>query len=132
MSQEENENICKICGHDNSDHDDPQCNGVLKSRKICKRPLKGRKLPNEAGWKHKLKKALKAGDAHEIADICISQAKDVKEARMIMKDFMPFIAPKLQSVDTHNKNNNEVVIKWATSEEPKIVEGEAVEQFPSM
>lgn len=62
-----------------------------------------------------------------IAWLC-ERANDTNEIFKIMKEFAPYIMPKLSSLKSEVSQIKQVKISFVEAEEPKMIEGEVVEE----
>lgn len=139
MTTQSEKCICKVCKTDNSEHDNNRCTN-------CNRLLKGRKSINPNGpkgdpnkpkpktWqseKPKLIKALGEGDVQAVTAILLDFAETAKDARMIVKEMMPYISPKLQSTASVTKQDNTLEITWTAPKGVLPEQGQGVAKLAS-
>lgn len=139
MSKEKTEQkpsaVCKVCGHDNSYHEDQRCKGTHpRTGNLCNMLLAGRGSINPKGfdnmrkkknsWNDAKKELIKAvidGDRQQIASIMLEFTEDVKEARMIIKEVAPYLMSKKATAKEDVVKDNDITITFTN---PDIIQAE--------
>ena len=97
-----------------------------KSNKPMARDKNGRLKPGHSGNpngrpkigkltgtdKKELDRLVRAGDMKEILAFLCARAHHVADAFKYIKEFAPYLAPKLQTINSINKNDNTFTIEW--------------------
>ena len=99
-----------------------------------------------AGDKKELKALTESGDIKGILAFMCERATTINDAFRYVKEFAPYLAPKLQSIQKVSKVDNTIKIEWQTEvmkkienidEEydklvgsPKVIDAEIVEESP--
>jgi len=70
--------------------------------------------------KNDLKKLITGKDISKVLEFLCERADTIDDAFRFIKEFAPYLAPKLQSTTNINRNDNRIEIKWK-SEVDKMI-----------
>lgn len=77
--------------------------------------------------KAELKKILQSKDIQELVAFLCERADTVTEAFKFVKEFAPYLAPKLQTINSVSKTDKNITIRWIQEPSAPVIDATAKE-----
>lgn len=75
--------------------------------------------------KNELRKVIAERDISKVLEFLCERAETIQDAFKYVKEFAPYLAPKLQTINSINKKDTTIEITWKSEIEKKLIDVDA-------